>query len=184
MHDLDIRIDTELRDRAVRAAEEFTRTNGHPVRRTQIAGLMQIASNQPDKISKFAGNHKQRADKRLLELEERARRRELSEKDLASQARLASEVEFWKLVTHLSAGAGGNIPWSLAQECEKEMPAHLKNLVKPHPSDKSGRETYNRLTAERRSREQQWYRDHYPGFFRHFCAEYCYRMPPEKEESQ
>jgi hypothetical protein len=169
MLDLDIRIDTDLRDQAVNAVEGFVNAHGTPVSRTQIAGLLQIAGNEPDKISDFAGKQKERAEKRLDGMKEGDNR-----------TRLENEVEFWKLVTSLSVGKGGNIPWSLAQECEKELPAHLKNLAKPHPTDKSGREVYNRLTAEKGQRARQWNRDHYPAFFRHFCAQYCYCMPPER----
>lgn len=169
MLDLDIRIDTDLRSQAVNAVEEFVQAHGTPVSRSQIAGLMQIAANEPDKISKFAGNQKDRAEKRLKGM-----------KEGDTKTKLENEVEFWKLVTSLSVGVGRNTPWSLAQECEKDMPAELKNLVKPHPTDKSGREAYNRLIAEKSRRERQWNRDHYPAFFRHFCAHYCYRMPPER----
>ncbi len=168
MLDLDIHIDTDLRDRAINAVEETVTAHGTPVSRTQIAGLYQIAGNEPELIAKFAGNQKQRAEKRLNGM-----------KDGDTKTRLENEVEFWKLVTSLSVGVGGNIAWSLAHECEKALPADLKNLVKPHPTDKSGREAYNRLTADKSRRERQWNRDHYPGFFRHFCAQYLYRKPPE-----
>jgi len=169
MLEIDIRIDTDLRDRAFHAVDAFVDAHGAPVSRTQIAGLLQIAFNEPDKISQFAGNQKERAEKRLIGM-----------KEGDNKTRLENEVEFWKRVTSLSGAKGGAIPWSLAQECEKEMPAHLKNLVKPHPTDKSGREAYNRLIAEKERRARQWNRDHYPAFFRHFCAHYCYRMPPER----
>jgi hypothetical protein len=169
MLEIDIRIDTDLRDRAINTVETFVKEHETPVSRTQIAGLLQIAGNEPELIAKFAGNQKERAEKRLKGMKEGDNR-----------TKLEKEVEFWKLVTSLSVGVGGNIPWSLAQECEKALPANLKNLVKPHPTDKSGRETYNRLTVEKRRRERQWNRDCYPGFFRHFCAEYLYRMPPER----
>ncbi|MDW8266678.1 MAG: hypothetical protein RMJ52_15250 [Gemmataceae bacterium] len=168
MLELDIRIDTDLRDRAVEAVKEFVKKHGTPVSRTQIAGLLQIAGNEPGLISRYAGNQKERAEKRLIGM-----------KEGDNKTRLENEVDFWKLVVDLCVGKGSQHDWSLAQECEKQMPDHLKNLVKPHATDKSGRETYNRLMAERNQYEKQWNRDHYPSFFRHFCAEYLYRMPPE-----
>lgn len=169
MLELDIRIDTTLRDRAIEAVKKFVATHGTPVSRTQIAGLLQIAGNEPGLISRYAGNQKERAENRLEGM-----------KDGDNRTRLENEVDFWKLVVDLCAGKGGQHAWSLAQEYEKQMPDHLKNLVKPHPTDKSGREIYNRVMTERNQREKQWNRDHYPGFFRHFCAEYLYRMPLEQ----
>jgi hypothetical protein len=59
------------------------------------------------------------------------------------------------------------------------MPAELK----PPSSEGKTREEQqsNRALRERRKPwEERWRQEHYPAFFRHFCAHYLYRMPPEK----
>jgi hypothetical protein len=169
MLDLDIRIDTDLRERAVKAIEEFTGTKGHPVSRTQIAGLMQIAGNEPHLISKFASNQKERAEKR---------RDSLKDSDPKRQ-RFGDEIDFWALIVGLCAGKGLQHTWSLAKQCESEIPAELQ-CKKPHPSaPHEERDSYQRTKSKQDAWVRQWNRDHYPAFFRHFCAHYCYRMPPE-----
>jgi hypothetical protein len=168
MLELDIRIDTDLRDRAVKAVEAFVREHETPVSRSQIAGLLQIASNEPNLIAKFADNQRQRAEKRLIGM-----------RDGPNKSRLESEVEFWKLVTSLSVGKGGNIPWSLAKQCESEIPAELQCNKPPPSAPQEERDSYQRTKSKQDAWVRQWIRDHYPAFFRRFCAEYLCRMPPE-----
>jgi hypothetical protein len=172
MLDLDICIDTELRDRAVKAAEEFTATKGYPVSRTQIAGLLQIAGNEPHLISKFAGNQKERAQKRLTGMRDND----------PKAGRFGDEIDFWTLVVDLCAGKGAQRDWSLARQCESEIPAEMQ-CKKPHPSaPREERDNYQRTKLNQEAWVRQWNRDHYPAYFRHFCAQYLYRMPPEKRD--
>lgn len=169
MLELDIRLDTDLRDRAIVAVEKFVSTHGTPVSRSQIAGLLQIASNEPDLISKYAGNQKERAEKRLIGM-----------KEGVNKTRLENEVDFWKLVVDLCAGKGAQHAWSLVKQCESEIPTELQSK-KPHPSaPRDERDSYQRTKSKQDAWVRQWNRNHYPGFFRHFCAEYLYRITPER----
>lgn len=173
MLDLDIRIDTDLRDRAVNAVEKFVNLHRTPVSRTQIAGLLQIAGNEPNLLAKFAGNQKERAEKR---------RDSLKDSDPKRQ-RFGDEIDFWTLIVGLCAGKGTQHEWSLAKQCESEIPAELR-CKKPHPSaPREERDSYQRTKSKQDTWVRQWNRDHYPAFFRHFCAEYLCHMPPEKGES-
>lgn len=169
MLELDIRLDTNLRDRAIEAVEKFVATHGTPVSRSQIAGLLQIASNEPDLISRYAGNQKERAEKRLMGM-----------KEGDNKTRLENEVDFWKLVVDLCAGKGAQHAWSLLKQCESEIPTELK-CSKPHPSAPSDeRDRYQRTKSKQDAWVRQWKCDHCPGFFRHFCAEYLCRKATER----
>src|SRR4051794_30018040 len=116
MLELDVEIDTDLRDRAVRAVEDFVRDNGTPVSRSQIAGLIQVAANEPDLLGRFAGNQKDRAEKRAADMKEGDRKRALQ-----------AEVAFWELVRLLCEGKGAKCSWSLLQAREAAaVPPDLK----------------------------------------------------------
>jgi hypothetical protein len=171
MAELDIEIDTDLRERAITAVEEFVRDHGTPVSRSQIAGLMQIAANEPRLLAQFAGNQKERAEKRAAGLREGERKVELE-----------AEVAFWERVKLLSEGKGAKCPWSLLQAREAAVPATLK-LEKLPPGAALSREDRAKRDQKKRDLEEwerQWNLGHYAGFFRHFCAHYLYRHPPEK----
>jgi hypothetical protein len=168
MPPLDVEIDTVLREKALQAVEAFVCQHGTPVSRTQIAGLMQVASNEPSLLSRFAGSQKNRAEKRAA----------------GPKTELTAEIAFWALVQSLGEGKGAKCPWSLLQEREAALQhrpdLHLDKLP---PGALLSREDRDRRDQKRRDREawvRSWDREHYPGFFRHFCAHYVFRMPPEK----
>src|SRR4051812_26027934 len=91
--ELDVLIDGAWRQRACHAAEEFIRNHGAHVHRAQIAGLLQIAVNEPRLLAPFAGKQKDRAQKR-----------EESVKNPEHRAQLAAEVLFWEYVQNLAEG--------------------------------------------------------------------------------
>jgi hypothetical protein len=171
MLDLDVRIDTELLERAVAEVDGFVNKHGTPVTRTQIAGLQQIAVNEPDKIANFASKQKERAEKRL---------QGIKESDPKYQ-KFQSEIVFWAMVSNLCSGKGAQVSWSLLKLREQEMPADYR-LDKPHPSAPAEeRNRFHQIQSQKAQWERRWNRDHFPAFFRHFCAHYKYRKPAKED---
>jgi hypothetical protein len=172
MPELDIVADTELRERAIAAAADFVRHHGYPVARSQIAGLLQIAGNEPGRLSDFCGKQRERALRRK-ETTTRAER----------QAHYQAEADFWSLVQQLAAGVGAKVPWSLRKLRDSAARPADCTVTPLEAGAKLTREQQAaRKETERRARhwEQEWDRDHYPIFVRHFCAEYLHHKPPEK----
>jgi hypothetical protein len=171
MPELDVEIDTDLRERAARAVEEFVGANGIPVSRAQLTGLMQVAANEPGLLSRFAGNQKERAQRRATPMKEGDRK-----------AQLLAEAAFWDLVKLLCEGKGARCPWSLVQAREAALPEsrRLEKLPPGTALSAGEREKRDRKKKELEEWERAWDLGHYTGFFRHFCAHYLYRMPPEK----
>lgn len=170
MLELDIQIDTELRARAVSAAETFIRASGTPVSRAQIAGLVQIAANEPGLLSRFAGSQRDRAEKRAAGMREGDRKAELQ-----------NEVAFWELVRMLCEGQGKNCSWSLLQVREAVLDApRVEKLAPGTALSKEDRARRDEKKKAAEDWERAWARDHYTGFFRHFCAHYVYRLPTDK----
>ncbi len=173
MLELDIEIDTELREKALEAIDEFVRAHGTPVLRSQIAGLLQVASNEPGLLSRFAGTQKDRADKRAAGLCDGDRKTELT-----------AEIAFWALVRLLSEGKGAKCPWSLLQAREAALRGrpdlHLPALPAGAALSREERDQRDQKRRELEAWARQWDREHYTGFFRHLCAHYLFHMPREK----
>lgn len=171
MSELDIAIDTELRERALQAVNDFVRDHGTPVARAQMAGLLQVAANEPDLLDSFAGNQKTRAEKRLAGMNEGPRR-----------TALVAEAAFWDLVRQMSKGKGAKVPWSLLQAREAAVPDERKVEKLPPGTALTKEQREQRLQKEKELKEWllQWDLDRYAGFFRHFCAHYLYHLSFEK----
>jgi hypothetical protein len=168
MPELDVEIDGDLLRRAVESVDGFVNVHRTPVSRSQIAGLLQIACNEPGLLSRYAGNQKERAQKREASVRNERK------------ADFQDEIEFWKLVQGLCEGKGKGHAWSLLQAREAAEPAGLK-LEKLAPGTaltKQDQERRKQTEADRRAWARRWDLDHYAAFFRHFCAHYLYRMPP------
>jgi hypothetical protein len=157
--DLDVLADTTLRLRALDAAGRFIKEHDHPVSRAQVAGLRQIAANEPHLLPDFANKQKERADKR----------------------RLDSESAFWALVVALCNGTRPRFDWSLSQERDGAVPAELRLEQLPPGAKLAAADHAARNAKRARLREwlDRWTAACYPAFFQHFCAEYVSQMPPE-----
>lgn len=174
MADIDVEIDTVLREKAIHVVDEFVRSHDTPVSRSQIAGLLQVASNEPSLLSRFAGSQKDRAKKRADGLREGDRKEE----------KMQAEVAYWALVQELSEGKGAKCPWSLLQAREAALQArpdlHLEKLPPGAKLSSEDRKRRDEKQAVLKTWERQWNREHYLGFFRHFCAHYLFLMSAEK----
>jgi hypothetical protein len=156
--------DLELRDRAVEALRDFASRHQLPVERTQIAGLRQIAGNEPGLLKDFLDRQRERAQKRFQSSGER-------------DMRARDEVAFWEMVGHLCTGKPPRCPWSLDQDAEADVPAELRGEKLPagaklSPEERTARQ---KRDDQRRAFLDAWRRRVYPVFFQHFCAEYLYR---------
>jgi hypothetical protein len=165
---LDVLADTEFRDQAVRALDEFIQAHGCPVRRAQIQGLRQIAFNQPREVPDFADHQRKKAERRLEGLNPNSDR----------AARLTDEIAFWDLIVHLSGSA--NTPagrWSLYRLAEDQAPADCRVGKRPHGSASPEE---HRAYREARQKSDTWHKqrvaEDYPAFFQRFCAHYLYRL--------
>jgi hypothetical protein len=159
----DVLADTVLRERASAAVDGLVQAHGYPVERAQVAGLRQVAANEPRLLKGFADKQKERADKRYQE----TRRQDFEH-----------ESRFWELVADLCAGSQPRHPWSLAQEAEAALPPELRDVRAPAGGKQSAAEQAALRTRrdERQQRLQAWFAWAYPAFFQHFCAHYLYRM--------
>jgi hypothetical protein len=171
MPEIDVEIDTDLRERAIKAVEDFVGSNDTPVSHTQIAGLMQVAANEPRLLPRFAGKQKERAERRADDLREGEHKK-----------KLVAEAAFWELVKQLCEGKGAKCLWSLLQAREKAVPESLR-LEKLPPGtalSRDERDKRDRKKKELEEWERAWDLGHCTGFFRHFCAHYLYCMSSEK----
>ena len=175
MLNLDVVIDTDLRERAISAVEKYIadyqpyRDPRDPVvSRSQVTGLMQIALNEPGKLGQFAGKQKQRA-------EDRAEGR--GEGD--QKKKLLDQAAFWELVRTLCEGLGARCLWSLLQAKKAAIPLALilEKLPPGTALSSEDRAKRERKKGELEAWEREWDHDYVPGFFRHFCADYMHKMP-------
>jgi hypothetical protein len=162
MAELDVLADTDFGDRAVAEADAFVKAYRHPVARTQIAGLWQIIANEPAQLVDFANHQRQRAEARDK----------------------PDEVAFWDLIKNLCAGTKPKHTWSLLQ-ARNDALALRADLAVPRqvPGARLGPEEREDLEKRKKAQKEwlaQWDKDHYPVFFRRFCAHYLHDMPPEK----
>lgn len=171
MPELDVLSDTELRDRALEAVDHFAREHGCPVSRAQVAGLRQIAAQEPRQLPPFASKQKQRAEKRYADS---GRKNE----------RFAHESRFWELVTSVCEGTPPRHAWSLKQTRDAALPARLRE-EKQAPGARLSKDEQAARKKAKDDREdwlQCWETDHYALFFQHFCAHYLYRMATTQRE--
>jgi hypothetical protein len=169
--ELDIAIDTELRERALEAVRTFLAGHGTPVSRSQIKGLLQVAANEPTLLDRYAGKQKERAQKRELSVREDRR------------DAFRNEAQFWELIQLLCQGRPPKAAWSLEQMRAGLLPAEYVLAALPpgarlSPEEQSAR---GRKKTLREEWERRWNRDYYPGFFRHFCAEYLLHLPHDSK---
>lgn len=171
-----IAADTDLGQRAIEAVENYVRQHAEqsyhgeedwPIARSQIAGLRQIAANEPSKVAEFAEKQRSRAEKRLEGGTNEQR-----------QLKLEAEIAFWELVKTCCDGKPPKVQWSLNQERDRAIPAELQDEKQP-----SGAQLTKEQQAARKERRQrreawqkQWERDHYAAFFQRFCIHYFYEM--------
>jgi len=154
MFELDIIADTELRTRAIEAAEKLFRKAGSSAIRPKVNGLLQVAVNEPREVASFANKQKERAQSKRDE----------------------DEAEFWESVRILCQG-GRNAEWFLKKARDEAVPNQL--ALKPNtPGAKPTKEqeAQKNLKKDREDWEKQWDRDHYPIFFRYFCSHLLYRV--------
>src|SRR5262245_31214042 len=129
MPDFNIRADTELGQRALEAVEKYLKEHVHgpfsrekdwPIARAQIAGLRQIASNEPGKIGEFAEHQRSKVADRLENTRGEEQRRQLQ-----------AAIAFWELVRGLAEGKAPRFEWSLVQDCTQALPPHLADEKLP-----------------------------------------------------
>jgi hypothetical protein len=169
---VDVLADTEFRDRAINALDEFTHEHGCPVHRTQIQQLRQIAFNQPGEVPGFADHQRKKAEKR----------RQGSNPNSDKAARLVHEIAFWNLIVHLCGSA--NTPagrWSLYRLAEEQSPADCHVGKKPHGSaSPEERRAYQEAKQKSDAWQKQRVAEDYPAFFQRFCAHYLYRLSKQE----
>jgi hypothetical protein len=120
MAELDVLGDTTLYDAAVRAAVEIIADKGHPVTRAQIAGLRQIAANEPKELITFAEHQRTRAAKRHND----------------------SEAAFWERVKILCGEKAPKNGWCLGQLRNSEIPAELDQQARKKQREEWDREYF------------------------------------------
>lgn len=176
MPDIDIAADTDLGQRAIEAMEGYLKSNAAQsyrraedwlIARSQIAGLRQIAANEPTKLGEFVEHQRAKAVARLEKTKQEERRKDLE-----------AQIAFWELVRGLCEGKGQKFPWSLTQARDQALPASLHD-DKYAPGAQLTREQQaaRKEKGERRKRWQQdWELANYSAFFQRFCIHYLYEM--------
>jgi hypothetical protein len=176
MLDTNIAADTELGQRAIDAVEQYVKANvltplakedNWPIARAQIAGLRQIAANEPAKVGDFTEHQRSKAAARLETVQNEARRQELE-----------AEIAFWELVRGLCEGKPPRFLWSLAQACTQAVPPALTDeKLSPGAKPAKDQQAARKQRKDQRDRwEKEWKLDHYAAFFQRFCAHYLYEM--------
>jgi hypothetical protein len=169
MLDINIAADTELGQRAIDAAANYVRDHVHGplIARAQIAGLRQVAANEPAKVGEFTEHQRSKVAEKLAKMPNEDRRRELE-----------AEIAFWELVRGLCEGRSPKFAWSLAQACTQALPADLADEKQQAGAQRTKeQQAAKKDKKERRDRwEQQWKLDHYAAFFQRFCAHFLYEM--------
>lgn len=176
MLNIDLYADGELGRRAIETVTayienipqsyKYKKEDEWPIRRTQIAGLRQIAANEPAKLSEFAEHQQRKAQAKL-------------EKVQKGRNQLESVVAFWTLVKALCVGGPANrVPWSLAKMREECMPEELKEEKLPPGAKPTPEQQTERKDKQRRRKEWQaeWDREFFGVFFQRFCIHYLYEM--------
>jgi hypothetical protein len=164
--------DEELGERAVSAARTLIQDLGHPVRRSQIKGLLNLACTEADKLAEFAGHQQERAQKRFDSSGQR-------------NERYRQEALFWERIANLCKGTRPRHEWSLNQALEAAFPANL-NLPAQPPGARLTREEQEQRKQLREQGDrwkQTWFGDHAAVFFRRFCAEYLMELPADNKEN-
>ncbi len=176
MLDLDIEVDTELGQRAIdevtrylrdNAAGHYSKEDGWPVARAQIAGLRQIAANEPTKVGEFAEHQRVKTQGKLN-----------ATKNEDRQHKLRAEITFWERIRGLCEGQPPKFPWSLNQARDQALPADLQDdKYLPGAQLTNEQHASRKDKRERRERwQRQWMMEHYAAFFQRFCVHYLYEM--------
>jgi hypothetical protein len=176
MLDIDIAADVELGQRAIEAVDRYVREHAvgpfreekdWPISRGQIAGLRQIAVNEPAKVGEFAEHQRTKVQAKLDTTANEERQRELK-----------AEIAFWELTRGLCEGKPPKFSWSLTQARDQALPADLHDEKQPPGSQLTKEQQAARKEKrERRERwQRQWEQDHYAAFFQRFCIHYLYEM--------
>lgn len=174
--------DEDLGKQAVHAAEQFVeqsvcskltlrREEDWPIRRSQIAGLRLIATNEPERIAEFARKQREREQRKCGDREKPPE----SESDIKSTL----FIDFWKRVEQLCASsARGRGTWSLQQACDAATPPEYDEHD-PTPNAMltlEQRQERNLRKSQRQEFQRRWKAAYYPVFFQRFCAHYLYAM--------
>jgi hypothetical protein len=150
---------------------DFCREHGFPVERSQMAGLRQIAGNEPGLLKEFLDHQRDRAQRRFQSSGQR-------------NEKFAAEIKLWDLVGQLCAGRPPRCEWSLEQDASAAVPAELRTEKLP-PGAKLSREEQGARRQRDAARDKflaEWRLRAYPLFFQHFCAEYLYRKATHSGE--
>jgi hypothetical protein len=177
-----VRLDEDLGPHAVGAVDEFI--DGHvcdklsitdewdwPIRRSQIAGLRLIASNEPDRVAEFAQKQSERERAKLHDREARS--------DHERDRKASIVIAFWDLVQTLCAPrAKERDTCSLQQACDEAIPPEYRDDDQRPKAQLTieERQERNRRKKAREEFQRQWKAAYYPVFFQRFCAHYLYRM--------
>lgn len=174
MLEIDVEADTELGQRAIEAVDKYIRDHvssalrgekDWPISRAQIAGLWQIAMNEPTKVAEFAEHQRAKVQAKLQQGDKKP-----------GGSGLEAKIAFWELVRNLCESKPPL--WSLAQAREQALPAELRDDKQPPGTNLTKEQQAQR--SEKRERRERWQRqwdlDHYPAFFQRFCIHYLYEI--------
>jgi hypothetical protein len=133
------------------------------VKRSQIEGLRQLASNEPSKVLDFAKHQRERAERR---------------NEQRHSPGLDDEIAFWKLVVEVCGTATtSTVPWSLRKFAQELAPSDCHVPSRPPGSAPPEQHKAYREAKERaRHWEDQRIAEDYPAFFQRFCAHYLYLL--------
>lgn len=156
MNQVNVRADTELRDRAIEAVESFVAQYDYPVSRSQITHLRQIAANEPAFLIEYANHQQSRVSKQLASVTGTTKRHKLE-----------SEKAFWELIKTLCIGRPPTFSWSLLQAQELLLPTKLR--ISPLPSGaklaRTEQESRKQAIEKVKRWKQEWDKAHFPLFF-------------------
>ncbi len=180
----EIAVDGELGRRAIEAVNQYLQEHGRkqyrkpdewPIPRSQIAGLRQIAANEPAQLARFAEHQRKKVAAKLEETKREGRRRDLE-----------AQVAFWKCVEGLCEGKPPQHRWSLRQECEAATPPELREepLALGAKLSQAEQTARKKLKSDRERWQDQWRRRFYPAFFQRFCIHYLYEMSRRTQSTE
>lgn len=115
MRSVDVLSDTVYREQACEKLDDLLDDRRKfPVEKAQLYGLRQISRQQPGKVKEFAGHQRERAERKLETISERA---------VGPRNKLREEIEFWMLVDHLCDSTSS---WSVRGAGLEHAPTELR----------------------------------------------------------
>jgi hypothetical protein len=174
--EIDLLADNQLREEAIRTIEVFPQQHYLSIKRKQIAGLRQLAANEPQKMAQFALTHQTRAEKRL-------------EKHPSPNAvsNLEAEIEFWKIVTQICKDQTLAGHWNLQATIEQRIGprpklARIAGNLTPEQQRQRADERKQVEVAQREwdAARRELFEQLCDVFFQHFCIHYLYRYQPKE----